>query len=248
MSTDNVALLSAYKRAKKSKWTQGVSIPEFVALWFEKNSDIELDTTSYNSAARGHFMEPYAVEEYNRLTNKNMLHWDDMLIHDGLIGFSPDAMPVGIYKGVIDTDVGREQMISPNRPSYQASVFKGVEEIVEIKCYEPKHHIKTILTKPMDRIERFQIATAMYVMPWLKSVDLFLYCPSTMKPMHLTKYKRDELKEELAIIDEICEMWVDNAHQLRLLFNNSHKSIYTMKDIENDYIATQDSNGTFCLK
>ena len=248
MSTDIVALLPAYKRAKKAKWTQGKIIPEFAALWYEKHSDIEPDTMSYNAAARGHFMEPYAIEEYRKLTGKNMLHWDNMLINLGVVGFSPDGMPVGIYKGVVDTKFGREHMVSANKVRYPSIVFEDVKELVEIKCYEPKHHLKTILADPADRIERFQIATAMYVLPDVESVDLFLYCPSTPKPIYMFNYNRNELRKEIAIVDEIGGMWRDTCHLMINATKHTFKPIYTMKDIEEDYIATQDSSGTFYLK
>ena len=62
----------------------------------------EDDCMSYGSAARGHILEPYAIDRYNEEDfggNQYLWHWDDMVIPVnpsifGSLAFSPDAMDI----------------------------------------------------------------------------------------------------------------------------------------------------------
>lgn len=39
---------------------------QFVKTWADKVADIPIDTISYDAAARGHYYEPYAVEQFKK--------------------------------------------------------------------------------------------------------------------------------------------------------------------------------------
>lgn len=92
-ATDVAGLLPEYKRYLKAG-SPDVPTPGFSALWCKKHSDVYLDTGSSDAAARGHIMEPYAIDSWNQQANPTFYHWDDCIICNKMFGFSPDGMTV----------------------------------------------------------------------------------------------------------------------------------------------------------
>lgn len=92
MASEVKNLITDYKRIKAGK----IKLPN--ALQFAKvygsKMNCDIDTSSFGAMARGHIMEPYAVEEYNRINGTKFYQWDDKLITRGIVGFSPDAMDI----------------------------------------------------------------------------------------------------------------------------------------------------------
>ena len=137
-ATDMVSLLPELKRVRKGGLKEseyGKYSPACAGIWAEKTANTEPDLFApSNDAARGHVLEPYAVKEFNRLTNDSLHPWDDMLIVDEerKIGFSPDALSIEQpieYGGVIPASSLKDEYL--------------VEKMLEIKCYGPKHHDRT---------------------------------------------------------------------------------------------------------
>lgn len=234
MASDIVALLPAYKRAKKAKWTPGTIVPEFAALYAEKQSDMALKTETWDAAARGHFMEPYAVRELCEIIQTNLDHWDDILIHtkDGTLGFSPDAL-----------DWRQEYFID----EMCADDLDGkVEFVAEIKCYEPKKHMKSVLANKFDLPEMYQLAVAFCVMPYVQIGGLFFYCPSAPIPMKYTRVERKDLADHFATIDGIREIWRDTVLRFGAV-QNKYKPMYTEQQLMKYYMDQLDDS-MFVLK
>lgn len=232
MASDIVALLPAYKRARKAKWTPGNVVPEFAALYAEKRSDLALKTETWDAAARGHFIEPYAVEELNRIVNVEYSHWDDVLIHRGFLGFSPDALDWRQDYFVADLDAD--------------DLKDKVTHVAEIKCYEPKKHMKSVLMESVDLPELFQLAVAFMVLPELRVGNLFFYCPSSPVPMKVVNVERDNLKVQFDVINGMLEIWRDTRHMFNML-RNRYVPMYSERELMEYYMDQQDGS-MFTLK
>lgn len=204
-ATDVVALLPELKRVRKgglAKIKQGDTEYEYskacAGIWAEKTADTIPDLFApSNDAARGHILEPYAVQEFNRLAKANMYHWDDMLIasDDGL-GFSPDSLNLeqpmhdgGILPAIAFTD------------EYT------VTKLLEIKSYGAKHHVQMMLEDKMDHPERYQVAVGMVVLPTIENGALMCYNPSAVQQIIIETYTRDELASEIKDVEEILAMY-----------------------------------------
>lgn len=164
-----------------------ITTNDYFKLWLEKKVDLtEEDTLSTGAAARGHLLEPYAVEEFNRITKKNFYHWDDVLSTDEsvLCGASFDAANVPCGE-------------------------KGATEILEIKSYGVKKHIDSITMKMLDHEERWQLAFAMALFDDIELGHLLFYNPSlrSTASYHLETYARNVLKFEIDEMKEIIAKW-----------------------------------------
>ena len=156
-ASDIRALVPVTKTGRK----RNVTKMDMLKVYASKKVQLtERDCWSYGAAARGHLLEPYAVEALNdRLEvdgRQSYFHWDDELITlDGRkIAFSPDAM--NIRQGAAGI---------PHR-------------IAEVKCYSPERHIETAYKKADEIEERWQIATAMALLDSIRFAYLVLFNPS----------------------------------------------------------------------
>lgn len=156
----------------------------------------EDDCWSYGAAARGHIMEPYAIDALNQTlksyhTGEQFYHWDDKLISlpDRSIAFSPDAM-----------DITQEDHAKGENP----------HAIAEVKCYSIDRHISTALSKKNEIEERWQIATAMSLLDTIDHAYLTLFNPSLNNSMKLVviRFDRSELEDEITMIHKIELDWV----------------------------------------
>lgn len=154
----------------------------------------EEDTWSYGAAARGHLLEPYAIQSLNKMLDllplemEKFYWWDDELVHvpGRKIAFSPDAMNVPM--------VGDYEMSSA---------------IAEVKSYSAEKHLALAYT-PKDKIEeRWQIATAMALLPNIDHAYLVLFNPKmAMRKIFVIKFERDELKDEIDMILGVEDDWI----------------------------------------
>ena len=176
--------------------------PIMARIYGEK-LDTEIDTLSTGAMARGHIMEPYAVEDYN-IAYCDTLHywWDDKIITDGTLGFSPDAMDEPPLGGIImnadDDGHIRNRMGAQETP----------HSILEIKCYESGSYFQRAmeLTRGIKVDERWQIACAMKICSKIRWGVLVLYAPQIGKIFrHI--YKRRDLAEEIDMIGRIEGYW-----------------------------------------
>lgn len=74
-----------------------VSEMSYAKIYFEKTQEVRYeDCDSYDWAARGHILEPYAVAEFNQNVEwcPELYQWDDCIVTDEktLMGYSPDAL------------------------------------------------------------------------------------------------------------------------------------------------------------
>jgi hypothetical protein len=155
----------------------------------------EEDCWSYGAAARGHLLEPYAIDALNDwlinrgATRQTFFHWDDELISlpDRQIAFSPDAMDI-------------PQLHGPDAVPTM---------IAEVKCYSPDRHIATAFTKSCEIEERWQIATAMALLDTIERAYLVLFNPSMERDkLFVIEYDRDSLKDEIAEILKVETDWM----------------------------------------
>lgn len=154
----------------------------------------EEDCWSYGAAARGHLLEPYAIDALNDwfmnrgATRQMFFHWDDELItlpcRD--IAFSPDAMDI-------------PQLGDGAMPTM----------IAEVKCYSPDRHIATAFTEKSQIEERWQIATAMALLDTIEDAFLVLFNPSMRQNrLFVIRYTRSDLKKEIETILKIEVEWM----------------------------------------
>ena len=168
----------------------------------------EDDCISTGAMARGHILEPYAIDMFNeRYAKKQLLnHWDDMIVvrKDHLLldlglGFSPDALD-------IDT------------PAHGSNIVYGAEPKVlgEVKSYTPERHYICGHTAKNKLEERWQIAAAMAVCPTIEDAYLIFFNPSmAVNQMFVVWYGRSDLTDEI----QIC---LDIEKSMRDFINDTH--------------------------
>jgi hypothetical protein len=154
------------------------------------------DCWSYGAAARGHLLEPYAIDALNdwfinRGAKRQMFfHWDDELISlpDREIAFSPDALDIP------------QLHENSQMPTMMA----------EVKCYSPDRHIATAYTEKSQIEERWQIATGMALLDSIETAYLVLFNPSMRgsNRLFVIQYTRDDLKDEIATITKVETDWM----------------------------------------
>lgn len=212
-ATDIVSLLPELKRIKKSGLKEseyGKYSPACAGIWAEKTADTEPDLFApSNDAARGHVLEPYALQEFNRLTKDSIYPWDDMLVVDEerKFGFSPDGLNVKQpieYGGVIPASSLKDECL--------------VTKMVEVKCYAPKRHTEALLEDRFEHKERYQIAVAMDVLQSIGIGAVIWFNPSARKQIIVETYKRDDLANEISDVEEIINMYNATAETLEKMF------------------------------
>lgn len=232
-ATEIAKLVPAYKRSLKLE--EGAIAPEFAALWAEKVSSQELDTVSYGAAARGHVMEWYAVESWNAKREDKLYHWDDAIITKGIVGFSPDAMNESQVDDSVEF-VARDHEIRSTSVNYPQPKY-----IMEVKAYEPAHHMKCLVKDKMEQDELVQIAVAFYVLDYLEEAHLCFYCPSAPISMKVFSYTRDDLEVEIELVSNIVERYRETVKQCNEL-SSDLVSIFTEKEIYDAMIEEVELN------
>lgn len=229
-ATELVSLISEFTRMSKANAGNDDYIPPaFAALWEKKHSTEQLDPRSFNAAARGHIMEPYAIKSYNHCTGRSFFHWDDAIICSNGVGFSPDALDVmqpdtdsvtfTVEKGKLCSNVGPIAMPT---------------EMLEIKSYGPENHAKNMITDKMKLKERYQIAVGMMVLPSIKTGHLIHFCPQAEHSLYEHVYTRDELKEDIELLENILARWNKVCRAMDAINNNGLYSCFTEEEIWNN--------------
>lgn len=238
-ATELVHLVPEFKRAEKAGRTNEVW-PAFAALWEQKHSEIEPDPYSFKAAARGHYCEPYAIESWNKQTSVKMYHWDDCIICNNGLGFSPDGMNIEQPStNCVRLDIDGKSMVG-----------KGVRidlmptSLVEVKSYDIDHHTKSMVSNKMSKqleSERMQMAVAMMVVPTLEEVNLILFCPPARHSMAVRTYTKEELSDEISLLEKVLSMWQVTCREMNA-YSEPFVSAFSEKEIESDYEAeTQDA-------
>lgn len=247
-ATEVAGLLPEYKRYLKAG-SPDVPTPGFSALWCQKHSDMMLDTTSPSSAAaRGHVLEPYAIEEWNRQAQPTFHHWDDCVICNKIFGFSPDGMVVPQLTGDARFEVTSDGkfIVASSQMHYDAP-----SEIIEVKSYEPAAHMKAIVEDRMEHKELMQLAMAFVVLPELKIARLLWFCPNAPISMFTEKYTRDDLHDQIRWIMEIAEVYVKaDKYWTQFIQDNepSLKAEITEEQIYHEHLNELNDTNIFMLK
>ena len=220
-ATDIKKLVPAYKRVLKKKPKKDEIIPDFAAVWCEKNTDTgDIDTSSPSyAAARGHIMEPYAIHSWNMNGMPAVNHWDDCVVTNGIIGFSPDALDV-------------------LQPVESVSIsYKDIDPLlgVEVKSYGPDHHIQCCLEGKFDHKEIMQIAVAFAVCPNLGKMALLFFCPDAPISMHADIYTREDLADEIKMVLGIAAEYERNAKLLSKV-KGDMEAKFTEQQIWDEYV------------
>lgn len=165
---------------------------------------------STGAAARGHILEPFAIEDLNAHLSETgcdlrFHHWDDVVIAEDKpmgLSFSPDGMNFAMDTSDRLVKAGN---IHPNT------------KIVEVKSYSTEKHMMCGMTDKMKLEERWQIATAMETCWQIYEALLLFYDPSCMKKIFVKRYTRLDLETELDIINDVRKDWLDFINRSKLL-------------------------------
>lgn len=197
-ATDVRKLLPVTKTGRKRTVSD---IDKWSILASKKVNLTEDDCQSTGAAARGHVLEPYALEFFNEKVGEAcgeiLHHWDDvLLVKDtvmGTLAFSPDA-----------TD--QEQ---PEYPGISKLHVPNIRYIGEVKCYGADRHYACGHTPKEELEERWQVAAAMAVYESIDHAWLIFFNPSLEDQMYVVRYSRAELANEIAICLDVEQDWLD---------------------------------------
>lgn len=211
-ATELISLRSGFSKLTKAQKAGAQVAPAFAALWGLKHSVMDPDPASYGPAARGHFLELYAISDYIKNTGESYFHWDDCIICNNGLGFSPDAtnLPQPYIGDVVRLDVKHGSLVgeSKKRKGFDAISSAMPTSILEIKSYGIENHMKNLVTPDNALKERYQIAAAMMVIPTLEEGKLVQYCPQLESfSMFCRTYSRDDLEDEILNLSEILDVW-----------------------------------------
>lgn len=224
-STDIKGLLPFTKTGRPRKVTKD----DYAKLILDKQRVVRPEERlSTGMAARGHILEPYAIARYNQLViNGNlkkhfgrefpkMYHWDDTLIHSpSCLAFSPDGMCVpqaGVYKqpdlGVINFGLDE------------------VEAIIEVKSYGPAAFYDALNADADKLEERWQLATAMAVLPSCSLAVLAIYNPSFQQQLGIRWFDNHMLADEIGQVLDISKTYNEVARDMVGASISSQPSCY----------------------
>lgn len=190
-ATDVKELLPVTKTGRP----RNVPDESFMRVYARKVESLcEEDCYSEGAAARGHVLEPYAIERFNNEFGMRLYHWDDTIVTKSLVAkqnelaFSPDACNVPMLEGAT---------VCHSDPTV----------IAEVKCYGAERHLLKGCTPKEDLEERWQVATAMAVCDSIETAFVVFYNPSLENSMFVAEYLRSDLEDEIAMIYDVEKKW-----------------------------------------
>jgi hypothetical protein len=243
-ATDIVRLYPEYKRYLKLD--PGTLMPGFAALWAEKMTDADVDTVSIGDAARGHIFEPYAVEAWNAQVKHQMYHWDDVVICNNGVGFSPDAMDVERKGQRARFDVDGMMLVDQDGVMQDAPAA-----VLEIKSYAPAHHMKCCMTPKLEQAEMLQVAVPFVVLPNLVQACLVFFCPGAPVSMKAFAYTRKDLEKQIEIVEGMAKLFEETAVECTEFANANGQldAMCTVDEIWTNYLSQQEAeSGGFVLR
>ena len=147
------------------------------------------DCVSTGMAARGHLLEPIAIEEANKAANLGLYHWDDIILVKGLLGWSPDAMSIPQTEKIALYDIELHGAPCPS-------------SIGEVKSYGMEKHIASVYTDKEDCPERWQLAVGMALLKNCQLANLIFFNPDSTIRLAIKTYSRKDLEEEIQMVEE----------------------------------------------
>lgn len=192
-----------------------------------------------SAAARGHFMEPYAVEEWEAVRREGMSHWDDFLLasDDTLLAFSPDALnvrqPMGVVRSVDEGGRFADDFGEPVSPT----------ALLEVKCYDEGSHFQRKLDAMAGVLpdERWQVAVAMAVCPCIERGTVVWYAPQCGDWFDET-FERDDMEEEIETALEAARLWRDFLSLMESAPH--HDTVRDEEQLRNVYLTELMLNGS----
>lgn len=240
-ATEVAGLLPEWKRWLKKGSDPETLMPGAAALWAAKHSTGEPDVNSPSpAAARGHIMEPWAVDSWNAQVVKRFWHWDDCIICRSdfaiPVGFSPDAMDIAqVYPDSrLEVTADGKFIVNSGMMSCDAPT-----EVMEIKSYEIPRHMKSVLMEKMEHEELMQLAMAFVVFPDLVRARLVWFCPDAPISMHAETYTSDDLHDQIRWIMEILEWYQGQRELCEKLPKPWLKAQCTEEEVWNSFVAEQ---------
>lgn len=199
-----------------------------------------LDTVSPSSAAaRGHFMEPYAVEEWEAVRQEGVVHWDDFLLasDETMLAFSPDALNVRQPMGVIRC------VDSDGCFANEYGDLVGPTSLLEVKCYDEGAHYQRKLDSMAGMLpdERWQVAVAMAVCPCIECGTVVWYAPQCGDWFDMG-FRREDLEEEIELILQVSEWW--QAFLFHMKSEPHHDTVKNEEQLRNIYLTELMLNGS----
>ena len=102
-ATDIASLLPVTKTGRPRK----ISELDYIKVFAKKQAVVrQSDCLSTGAMARGHILEPYAIDTFNKTFGKQygieLYHWDDTIVTEDKcrsLAFSPDAMDIQFVPG-----------------------------------------------------------------------------------------------------------------------------------------------------
>lgn len=197
------------------------------------------DTQSPSSAAaRGHFMEPYAVENWESVRQEGMVHWDDFLLANDrtLLAFSPDALNVRQPMGVSRVVDGDGRFINDNY------CYVSPTALLEVKCYDEGAHYqrKLDLMNGMLPDERWQVAVAMAVCPCIERGTVVWYAPQCRDWFDMA-FGREDLEEEIEIVLKASKWWQEFLGYMKS--SPHHETMIDEAQLRSIYLTEMMLNG-----
>lgn len=159
------------------------------------------DCVSTGAAARGHMLEPIAIEE----ANLGLYHWDDIIITKGLLGWSPDAMSIPqagdalLVRGLYNIDI-----LGAPCPA----------DIGEVKSYGIEKHVTAIYTDKLKCPERWQLAVGMALLRQCQYAHLIFFNPDAQVRIAVKTYSREDLESEIEMVLEAEETFREFVEKL----------------------------------
>ncbi len=150
------------------------------------------DCISTAAAARGHLLEPIAIEEANAAKNFGLYHWDDIILVKGILGWSPDAMSIPQNGHLTESciyDIEKQGALCP-------------ASIGEVKSYLMERHITSVFTDKKDCPERWQLAVGMALLKNCQYANLIFFNPDSAVRLAVKTYSRQDLEEEIEMVKE----------------------------------------------
>lgn len=157
------------------------------------------DCVATGMAARGHLLEPIAIEEANKGANLGLYHWDDIILVNNLLGWSPDAMSIPQTKKTALYDIKKDGAPCP-------------ASIGEVKSYGMERHMVSVHTDKKNCPERWQLAVGMALLKNCQFANLIFFNPDSNIRLAIKTYSRQDLEEEIKMVKEAETSFIEFLH------------------------------------
>lgn len=232
LTASDVRLMAADAKAVKEGRKKLLQCRSFARVLGSKmNASPSVEAPS-SAAARGHFMEPYAVEEWEALNRRGLRHWDDFLLaNDDGLAFSPDALDV-------DQPSGVSIVVSTTGSFVLGEYIVRPTRMLEVKCYEDGAHFQRKLDVRSGRVlgldERWQVAMGMAVCPAIETGTIMFYAPQCNDWFDVT-FGRSELEDEMDFILYMNELW--RQFVSIMMVSMHHPTVHNEDELYQRYLA-----------